>query len=270
MLAAGLRALTGDKDPRAALRRWVRPVDTVGLKVNCLAGRRMSTSVALVDALAAALASAGTPQRNQVVFDRSDEDLLSGGFPKRTSGDRYRVVGNDHMGYEQDLAVMPTGASRCAVVATRSASVLINLPILKDHGLAGISSALKNNFGLVHNPNKFHLNGCDPHVAEVNALPFVRQKQKLVVCDALRVQVDGGPAFHPAGAMSYGALLLATDPVALDRVAWELLEQLRKQKKLRTLEADKRPPVHIATAARQGLGIGDRARIDLVTVKVKA
>ena len=270
MLSKGLTTLAGTRTAAAALKQWVSPSDMVGLKVNCLAGRHMSTRVELTEELVALLAKAGLPRKRAVVFDRSDTDLRNGGYPVRAAGDDYRCQGNDAAGYERNLEVMPSGASRFCSLVVRRASVLINLPVLKDHGIAGVTAAMKNNFGLVHNPNKFHLNGCDPHVAEVNALPFVRQKQKLVVCDALRVQVDGGPAFHPAGAMSYGALLLATDPVALDRVAWELLEQLRKQKKLRTLEADKRPPVHIATAARQGLGIGDRARIDLVTVKVKA
>ncbi len=268
LLAAGLKALTGDKDPHKALSRWVRPADTVGLKVNCMAGRRMSTSVPLVEAMVALLEAVGVARQRQSVFDRSNDDLRSGGFSLRTSGSEYRVVGNDQAGYERELAMMPTGASRCAVMATRMASVLINMPILKDHGLAGISGALKNNFGLVHNPNKFHLNGCDPHVAEVNALPFVRRKQKLVVCDALRVQVDGGPAFHPAGAISYGGILLSTDPVALDLIAWGILEDLRKKKKLRSLTADKRRPVHLLTAAKQGLGVGNRKLIDFISVKV--
>ena len=270
MLELGLRTLTGDDDTRAALSRWVRPADTVGLKVNCLAGRRMSTSVPLVEAMVALLAAGGVSRQRVLVFDRSDHDLRSGGFSPRTSGKDYRVAGNDRHGLEKELIVMPSGASRCAIAATRTASVLINMPILKDHGLAGVSGALKNNFGLVHNPNKFHLNGCDPHVAEVNALPFVREKQKLAVCDALRVQVEGGPAFHPAGAMPLGVILLATDPVALDLVAWELLEQLRKKKKLPTLTADKRKPVHIFTAGKHGLGVGHRKLVELVEVKVKA
>jgi len=270
MLERGLRALTGDADARKALSRWVRPSDTVGLKVNCLAGRRMSTSVPLTEALVALLQAGGVPRQQAVVFDRSDGDLRRGGFSPRTGGKDYRVMGNDRAGLEQELSVMPNGASRCARVATSLASTLINMPILKDHGLAGVSGALKNNFGLVHNPNKFHLNGCDPHVAEVNALPFVRRKQKLVVCDALRVQVEGGPAFHPAGAMPLGAILLGTDPVALDIVAWELLEGLRRKKKLPTLTADKRKPVHIITAGKQGLGVWDRKKIELVEIKVKA
>jgi len=82
------------------------------------------------------------------------------------------------------------------------------------------------------------------------------------------VQTEGGPAYQAAHVAPRGALLLATDPVALDIVAWELLEELRHKRKLPSLTADKRRPVHILTAARRGLGVGDRAKIDLVRVKV--
>jgi len=266
MLELGLRRLTG-KDPLAALGQWIRPVDTVGLKVNCLAGRQMSTHRELAEALIGLLAKGGLPRNQCIVFDRSDLDLRRGGYPIQVDGRDYRCMGNDRAGYEQDLRVMPSGASRFSRIATRSASVLVNLPVLKDHGIAGLSGALKNNFGLVHNPNKFHLNGCDPHVAEVNSWDFVRNKQRLVICDALRVQVEGGPAFQPAGAEDHGAILLATDPVALDIVAWDLLETLRARRKLPSLAKDRREPVHILTAARMGLGVGERTRIKVIEVK---
>ena len=268
MLELGLSRLAGTRDARAALSRWVRPADTVGLKVNCLAGPRMSTHRELTEALVGLLARTGLPRKSAIVFDRSDLDLRQAGYPISVRGADYRSMGNDRAGYDRDLKVMPSGASRFSRVATHMASVLINLPILKDHGLAGISGALKNNFGLVHNPNKLHRNGCDPHVAEVNSWDFVHRKQRLVVCDALRVQVEGGPAFHPAGAMDHGAILLATDPVALDMVAWHLLERLRRKRKLPSLERDRRKPRHILTAGKQRLGIADRSRIQLIELTV--
>ena len=267
LLEAGLCRLANVKDPRAAVLRYARTNDAVGLKVNCMAGRMMSTHLELTEELVALLARAGLRRSQATVFDRSDADLRRGGYPLRLGGNDYSCVGNDRGGFEDDLTLMPSGASRLSRVATSVASVLINLPVLKDHGIAGVSGALKNNFGLVHNPNKYHLAGCDPHVAEVNALPVVR-KQRLVICDALRVQTEGGPAYQAAHVAPRGALLLATDPVALDIVAWELLEELRRKRKLPSLGADKRRPVHILTAARRGLGVGDRGRIDLVRVAV--
>ena len=49
MLAAGLLALTGEKDAARALAHYVRPGDRVGLKINGLAGRQAATHVELVD-----------------------------------------------------------------------------------------------------------------------------------------------------------------------------------------------------------------------------
>ena len=126
-----------------------------------------------------------------------------------------------------ELRVMPSGASRFCPSPPTQASVLINMPILKDHGIAGLSGALKNNFGLVHNPNKFHLNGCDPHVAEVNAVAVVRRQA--AAGDLRRAAGAGGgrPGLSRRGGRDLRRVLLATDPVALDVVAWELLEKLR-------------------------------------------
>ena len=39
--------------------------------------------------------------------------------------------------------------------------------VLKDHDLAGVSLAMKNWYGVVHNPNKLHDDDCDPFVADL-------------------------------------------------------------------------------------------------------
>ncbi|MFH1129704.1 MAG: DUF362 domain-containing protein [Pseudomonadota bacterium] len=268
MLEKGLCELYGTDDTRAALANWLRPVDTVGLKVNCMAGRQMCSHSELVEELVSLMGKMGLPRKQAIVFDRSDRDLQRGGFPIRTSGNDYLCMGNDRAGFEKNVRVMPNGASRFSKVATEKASALINIPVLKDHGLAGLTVALKNNFGLIHNPNKFHLNGCDPHVAEVNALDFVQKKQRLVICDAFRVQTNGGPAFNPASADVFDGLLFANDPVALDMVAWEILKGLREKRSLPSLQKENRPPVHILTSAKHGLGIADRERIEFVKAKI--
>lgn len=268
MLEIGICKLAGTNDVRAALAYWIRPVDTVGLKVNCLAGRQMSTHLELIEEFVALLEKTGVPRKQAIVFDRSDNDLRSAGFDIRTSGKDYQCVGNDRAGYEKDMRVMPSGASRFSRVATQTSSVIVNIPIIKDHGITGITGALKNNFGLIHNPNKFHLNGCDPHVAEVNELDFVRGKQGLFICDAFRIQIEGGPAYHPSGIDVYKSLLVSNDPVALDMVIWDIVEELRKKKKLPSLTKEERRPKHIFTAAKHGLGVADRNKIEIIKVTV--
>jgi uncharacterized protein (DUF362 family) len=112
------------------------------------------------------------------------------------------------------------------------------------------------------------LDKCDPYIAEVNALPAIRQKQRLIVMDALRPVVDNGPSYQPGMAEVANTLLFAVDPVAMDVVGLELLEGLRKRRDLPSLERVNLTPTHIQTSAKMGLGVSDRAAIDVVSIEV--
>jgi uncharacterized protein (DUF362 family) len=131
-----------------------------------------------------------------------------------------------------------------------------------------MSGALKNQFGCIHNPNKMHLDRCDPYIAEVNALPAIRDKQRLIVMDALRPVVDNGPSYQPGMGEVANALLFALDPVAIDVVGLEMIEDLRRRRGLPPLAKVDLTPTHIQTSARLGLGQGERAAIDVVSIEV--
>jgi len=268
MLGAGLAALAGTSDGLSGLRRYFRPGQTVGLKINGLAGRNAATHVELVDELSALLRQMDIGGHQQVVFDRFASDLTASGFALNERGDGYRCTGNDALGYEEEPAVMPSSASRLARVLTERVDAVLNLPVLKQHMLSGMSGALKNQFGCIHNPNKMHLDKCDPYISEVNALPAIRQKQRLIVMDALRPVVDNGPSYQPGMGEVANALLFAVDPVAADVVGLELLEELRRKRGLPSLDKVDLAPTHIATSARMGLGVGERGAIDVVFIEV--
>ena len=268
MLEAGLAALSGEKDASKALARYVRPGERVGLKINGLAGRQAATHVELVDELSALLAKAGVQPRGQIAFDRFKRDLIASGFGVAARGDSYRCIGNDEAGHEEELAQMPSSASRLSRVLTRQVDGVIDLPILKQHMLSGMTGALKNNFGCINNPSKMHLDKCDPYVAEVNAIPEIRDKQRLVVMDALRPVVENGPSYQPGAGEVANRLLFATDLVAVDTVGLGILENLRKQRTLPPLDKVDLTPIHLATASRLGLGVSDRAGIEVVELEV--
>jgi uncharacterized protein (DUF362 family) len=268
MLGAGLAALAGTPDGVAGLRRYFRAGQTVGLKVNGLAGRNAATHVELVEELSALLRQLDIGGPQQVVFDRFASDLTASGFKLNQRGDGYRCTGNEALGYEEEPTVMPSSASRLARVLTEQVDAVLNLPVLKQHMLSGMSGALKNQFGCIHNPNKMHLDKCDPYIAEVNALPAIRQKQRLIVMDALRPVLDNGPSYQPGMAEVANTLLFAVDPVAMDVVGLELLEGLRSKRGLPSLEKVNLAPTHIQTSARMGLGVSDRAAIDVVSIEV--
>ena len=75
--------------------------------------------------------------------------------------------------------------------------MVINLPILKDHEMAGITFSMKNMYGVVDRPFLLHPNNCNPGVADVNAIPAVRAKVWFTVGDAISSVYDGGPGFRP-------------------------------------------------------------------------
>ena len=156
--------------------------------------------------------------------------------------------------------------SLLSTTLTRICDAVINLPVLKDHGITGITGALKNMFGAIHNPNKYHLNVGDPYVADVNMLPAVRQKIWLSICDATTAQYEGGPSFMPQWTWPYNGLIVARDPVAMDYTCWQIIERKRAEKGLEPLSRVKRAPVYLSTAAdsRHQLGTCDPNKIQLV------
>jgi uncharacterized protein (DUF362 family) len=269
LLDRAVQAFFDRDSPVEAWKKVVRPGEVVGLKVNCLAGRgTASTSVRVVEAVCERLQQAGVSPKQIVIWDRLSSDLESAGFRAGAFGGRIRCVGNDEAGYEDELSIFGSAGSLMSRTMSRTCDAVISLPVLKDHGIAGVTMALKNFFGAIHNPNKYHGNVGNPYVADVYMLPPIRQKVRLTICDALTAQYDGGPSYMPQWSWPFNGLIVARDPVALDYTGWQIIEQKRAEKGLPSLRALKREPVWIATAAdaQHRLGTNDPKRIDRVEV----
>jgi len=267
LLERSLKAAFGSSDAAAGLRSVISDGDVVGIKLNCLAGKPLSPTKEVTGALVDILKQAGISTENMFFFERAERDIRKGGFDVRRSGDGPRFIGNDSPGfnYEPEPEISGQVGSCLSRVVTERIDVMINLGVLKDHNLAGLGAGMKNLFGIIHNPNKYHDNGCDPYVADVLAFPVVQKKLRLTVLDALTAQCEGGPGYLPAYAYEFNGILASTDPVALDRVAWDLIDKQRKQKDLPSLEEAGRPPRWIATAWKKGLGEGDLSKIGVVS-----
>ncbi len=268
LLDRAMQSYFNRNTPAEAWRQVVRPGETVGLKVNCLAGKGGSTSVALVDAICERLQQAGIRQESIIVIDRLNEDLESAGFRPNSRSGRIRYMGNDVLGYEAALSIHGSAGSLLSKTLTQLCDAVINLPVLKDHGIVGVTMALKSMFGVIHNPNKYHTNAGDPYVADVNMLPAIRQKVRLTIADGLTAQYEGGPTYMPQWSWPYSGLLVGQDPVALDTVGWQIIEQKRAEKGMKPLKGMKREPKYIATAAdpQHRLGTNDPSRIERLEV----
>ena len=254
--------------PVEAWKRLVRPGQTVSLKVNTLGGRGISTNLQLVEAVCERLQQAGTKAADIVVWDRDSDEMERAGFRLSMGGNRVQCFGTDRVDYEQDLAAYGSVGSRLSKILTRRSDVLINLPVLKDHDGAGVTIALKNMYGVIHNPNKYHPNGCNPYIADLNMLPQIRSRMRLTICDATTAMYEGGPGFKPQFSWRYNGLLVSQDPVALDATGWQTIERKRAENGLRTLEAEQRAPRYIATAADRTHRLGNSDRQKITTVEV--
>jgi len=263
-----MQALFGRDRTVEAWRHLVQPGDKVSLKVNTLGGRGISTNVQLVAAICERLQEAGVKASDILVWDRDSDELERAGFHLAVGGDRVQCYGTDRAGYEDELAAWGSVGSCLSKILTRRTNVLINLPVLKDHDGAGVTIALKNMYGVIHNPNKYHPDGCNPYVADLNMLPEIRSKMRLIICDATTAMYEGGPGYKPEHSWNANSLLVSTDPVALDHTGWKIIERKRAEKGWKTLAAEERAPRYIATAAdaEHRLGTNDPTKISLIEV----
>ena len=267
LLDRAMQALFDRDNPIETWNKLVRTGETVGLKVNALGGRGFCSSP-LVEAICERLQEAGIKASDIVVWDRDSDELEHAGFHVSTGGNRVQCFGTDRVDYEQELVMYGSVGSRLSKILTERCNVLINVPVLKDHDGAGVTMALKNMYGVIHNPNKYHPNGCNPYIADLNMVPEIRTRMRLTICDATTACFEGGPGYKPQYSWKNNALIVSQDPVALDYTGWQIIERKRAEKGLKTLEADGRAPRYIATAAdpQHRLGTNDPRRMAVVEV----
>lgn len=267
MLTAGMGSLFDVEDPSDAWRGLFKPDDVVGIKVNCIAGPELSSHPNVVAAIVAELKRIGIAEERIIIWDRKDGELTRAGYTINKDGPGVRCYGTKRgAGYEKKATKKGRFSGRLSKILTQHITALINVPILKDHAAAGVTASMKNHYGSFSNPRQHHGNGCDPFIADLNSIDEIKDKTRLIVCDATRALCNGGPGYHPAFTWRYSGMLVATDPVALDTVGARIIDERRDEIGLPSLADAGRPPRFLASAAERGLGNTGTRRIDLHTL----
>jgi hypothetical protein len=307
-LDRGLAALTGATDSTEAWRSFFEPGDVVGIKMNPVGNPLANSSAELMLAVIEGLKAAGVKLKDMIVFERYKQEfvgakmheavpdgVLWGGLTAVDDPSQLEIKfpGNDPLaGYDRDefvtMALVHKGhdpkddrnfRSHLGLLVTRRVNKLVLLPVLKDHGSAGVTGALKNmSHGLVNNVARSHssaeMNVCNQFIPQVVDHPILRKKCVLQILDGITGVYQGGPFAHKENAQwtwDNNALYLATDPVALDHLEWNIIDAKRKEEGLPPVAAtgklaldpfgaegfDVRQPQHIALAANLGLGLFD-------------
>ena len=171
MLKTCMLDLTGASDLKAAWLQFVGPEDVIGLKVNPIAGKLLSTSHALTKSIVRQLEEAGISRRQIIIWDRREVDLREAGF----TAEQYpeiRIIGTEYQDEnaegkfygeervdksqfffvdvegEYDAYTMPymiNGGkySYFTKICTEMVTKIINVPILKNAGTT-ITGCMKN------------------------------------------------------------------------------------------------------------------------------
>jgi hypothetical protein len=270
LLEPGLDILA-DKTCRKSYLNRLFPGGAIGMKTNCLAPFN-PTLLPLVDAVSDILTDETAVDENDlIVWDRTNRELKRAGFDLNASSFGRRFMGTDANGIGYDDSQFYS-QGRVSSLVTRILTQMvdhnINLGVLKHHSIAGMSAGMKNMYGAVNNPNKFHGNNCSPFTAEINSLEPIRKKHRLTIVDAVRVQYDRGPGFHSDSMGYYNGLVVSEDPVAADAVSLEILEDLRRKNGLKPLATTGKKVKYLEAGEKIGLGIGSLSRIDLQVIVV--
>jgi len=259
-LDRGIARLTNSKSAVDGWKKLFKPDDVVGLKVNCLFGKGVSTHPEVARAVVQGLVSAGVKEDNIIIWDRATGDLVKVGYkPNRNGG--VKCYGDD--GDWGELIEQGSFKGRITKIISEKVTCFVNVPILKTHGISGISLCLKNHYGSFDNPGSHHGNGCNPAMADFSAISVVKKKTRLVVVDALRPQYDQGPGLKADAQWDYHSLMLGFDPVAVDAQGLRIIQEKRREMGLQPLEDKK--TAWLASAQERGVGVCDLDKIELLT-----
>jgi hypothetical protein len=289
MIERGMKELTGAPTWQDAWRSLFEKGDVVGIKVSPVGGPKLCSDASVVHAILDGLNQAGVSGNNVVVFSRYRQEIFEGGIDRwLRPGNRldapspaYDDVQLDMAGYDErhfmEMAIVKPGdnpidahcrRSYVAKIVTTQVNKVINLPVLKHHQSAGVTIALKNmSHGFVNNVNRSHItptaNACGVFIPSVVSLPVIRQKVVLHIVDAVKASYHGGPGGRPEYIWEPKTLYFGTDPVALDKTGWRVIDAKRKQVGMAPIAMSKPDQAshylncqveHIEIAGMMGLG----------------
>ena len=298
MLKLSMLRLTGAASLKEAWLQFVDADDIIGLKVNPVAEKMLTTSHAVTQAVVRQLEEAGISRANMVIWDRREMQLHETGYTvenypgititgtecvdanggyytpegklyggERIDKNHYFYADVDGQYDDETMPFMINGGkySYFTKICTKQVTKIINLPILKNAG-SSVTLCMKNlAYGALTNTGRLHEQLWHETSAYACAFPPLRDKVALNIADGLIGCFDGGPSANPQFICEYNTLLIGTDPVTVDRIGYEIVLAKRIEEGRQKAE---QPGASKFMELAQGLqlGVADRNKIKVIEV----
>ncbi|MBX3234015.1 MAG: DUF362 domain-containing protein [Labilithrix sp.] len=267
MLTKALTELTGKPDLVSAVKEFVHPDDVIVVKVNGIAQKQFATNKELVIPFVEAMVTAGMKPENITLLEQWHGYFAATRITAQNVPSGVKIL--THSNGNATMAERPIpGTGGVKTQFTRyltEATACINFALVKHHSICGYTGAMKNmTHGCSVNPEAFHAHHASPQIALMYAQDVIKSRVRLNIADAFKTMCEGGPLgktpqFHKV----YESVFASTDPVAIDAIGWEVIEKHRADFKLKPLVDQGQEPYYIKIGQDLGLGIADRARIQL-------
>ncbi|MCU0770797.1 MAG: hypothetical protein MUE94_03370 [Verrucomicrobia bacterium] len=251
MVERGITELTGAPDATSAWRTLANSNDTVAIKVYSSPGPNTGTRIPVVAAVVKGLLSACVLRTNILIWDRSEADLRAAGYARLAESLGIRLGGALQSGYDEldsyefalvtglrfgdlEFGRKDDGAGRRSFVTrllgpnvTRIISIA---PASNKHSTGVTGHLYSMTLGSVDNTWRFESNPSTLSwvLPEIYAMRSVGDRVVLCITDALICQYEGEEATLLHYSQVANELYFGTDPVALDLLAIQLLEQQRR------------------------------------------
>jgi len=161
-----------------------------------------------------------------------------------------------------DVTIEDEDKSFFSRIVTKEITKLVNIAVLKHNEDSGVTWATKNiALGVTTNKVRFHIDYCTKAIPEILNMPCLKEKMVLHIGEAAKIST-----VSVAGAQiaKDNRVFFSKDPVAMDRIGLDILEEKRKA---HNLDSIRDIATHVSACAKKGLGTDDLTKIDLRDLK---
>ncbi len=270
-----------------------------GLKIYTNSGAGLATPKALIDAVITQLERRGYKAQDITIVDMSSRKMRACGIlPKlsevqKGAPDTYNGVQvadiesgkffDKRWFYDNPLTPKDVKASRTfkeiynpelrksylPVPLFLSVDFWINLPVITDMEGLGVCAALGNmSIWNMSNNERFLKEPANASMAaaEVCAIPELRERHLFTIMSLEQGQFVGGAVYNARFSFSENLLMLSSNPVALDYIAWQTINKYRRANRFKPIDPE--PPI-LNYCRQLGVGEYNLRKIKKITVPYK-